>query len=79
MAVAQKWLATRYNKPGFEIFDYDVYAVCGDGRLIEGVGSEAALLAGHLGLDNLLYDMENAASDRLRRCGRISAFGGQLE
>src|SRR5208337_2435290 len=44
MAIARKWLAARYNKPGFEIFDYDVYAVCGDGCLMEGVGSEAASL-----------------------------------
>ena len=58
MAIAQKWLANRYNKPGFEIFDYSMYAVCGDGCLMEGVSSEAASLAGHLGLDNLccIYD-----------------------
>src|SRR5215467_14567796 len=58
MAIAQKWLACRYNRPGFDVFDYHVYAVCGDGCLMEGVASEAASLAGHLGLDNLcwLYD-----------------------
>jgi len=58
MAIAQKWLANRYNRPGFDIFDYHVYAVCGDGCMMEGVASEAASLAGHLGLDNLcwLYD-----------------------
>src|SRR5258707_3608037 len=58
MAIAQKWLASRYNQPGFDVFDYRVYAVCGDGCLMEGVASEAASLAGHLGLDNLcwLYD-----------------------
>src|SRR5438034_7276674 len=58
MAIAQKWLAHRYNRPGFDIFDYHSYAVCGDGCLMEGVASEAASLAGHLGLDNLcwLYD-----------------------
>ncbi len=59
MAIAQKWLATRYNKPGFKVFDYDVYAVCGDGCLMEGVGSEAASLAGHLGLDNLCWVYDN--------------------
>ena len=59
MAIAQKWLAARYNKPGFEIFDYDVYAVCGDGCLMEGVGSEAASLAGHLGLDGLCWVYDN--------------------
>src|SRR5208337_2832968 len=57
--IARKWLAARYNKPGFEIFDYDVYAVCGDGCLMEGVGSEAASLAGHLGLDSLCWVYDN--------------------
>jgi transketolase len=59
MAIAQKWLASRYNKPGFEIFDYDIYAVCGDGCMMEGVASEAASLAGHLGLDNLCWVWDN--------------------
>jgi transketolase len=58
MAIAQKWLADRYNRPGFAVFDYRIYAVCGDGCMMEGVASEAASLAAHLGLDNLcwLYD-----------------------
>jgi len=58
MAIAQKWLANRYNRPSFEIFDYNIYAVCGDGCLMEGVASEAASLAAHLDLDNLcwIYD-----------------------
>ena len=59
MAIAEKWLASRDNQPGFELFDYDVYAVCGDGCLMEGVGSEAASLAGHLGLDNLVWVYDN--------------------
>jgi len=59
MAIAEKWLANRYNKPGFDIFDYDIYAVCGDGCLMEGVGSEAASLAGHLALDNLCWIYDN--------------------
>ena len=59
MAIAQKWLASRYNRPGFEIFDYHIYAVCGDGCLMEGVASEAASLAGHLGLDNLCWIYDN--------------------
>jgi transketolase len=59
MGIAEKWLANRYNRPGFEIFDYNVYAVCGDGCLMEGVGSEAASLAGHLGLDNLCWIYDN--------------------
>jgi transketolase len=59
MAIAQKWLANRYNQPGFEIFDYNIYAVCGDGCLMEGISSEAASLAAHLGLDNLCWIFDN--------------------
>jgi transketolase len=59
MAIARKWLAERYNRGGFAIFDYDIYAVCGDGCLMEGVASEAASLAGHLGLDNLCWVYDN--------------------
>src|SRR5262249_22165649 len=54
-AMGERWLAARSNRPGFEIFDYAIYAVCGDGCLMEGVGNEAASLAGHLGLDNLCW------------------------
>ena len=59
MGIGEKWLANRYNRPGFEIFNYNVYAVCGDGCLMEGVASEAASLAGHLGLDNLCWIYDN--------------------
>ena len=59
MGIAEKWLANRYNRPGCEIFDYNIYAVCGDGCLMEGVASEAASLAGHLGLDNLCWIYDN--------------------
>ena len=59
MAIAQKWLANRYNKPGFEIFNYNIYAVCGDGCMMEGIASEAASLAGHLELDNLCWIWDN--------------------
>ncbi len=48
MAIAEKWLAANYNMPDFQIFDYNVYAICGDGCLMEGVSGEAASLAGHL-------------------------------
>jgi transketolase len=48
-----------YNKPEFDVFDYDIYAICGDGCLMEGVGSEAASLAGHLALDNLCWIYDN--------------------
>lgn len=58
MAITRKWLAERYNKPGFELFDFNVYVQCSDGDLMEGVSCEAASLAGHLKLDNLcwIYD-----------------------
>jgi transketolase len=59
MAIAQKFLATRYNRPDFAVFDYDIYATCGDGCLMEGVGAEAASLAGHLELDNLCWIYDN--------------------
>ncbi|MGO9174793.1 MAG: transketolase [Desulfobaccales bacterium] len=59
MAIGQKWLASRYNQTGFDIFDYDIYAVCGDGCMMEGIGAEAASLAGHLGLDNLCWVYDN--------------------
>ncbi len=59
MAIGQKWLADRYNRPGFEIFNYRIYAVCGDGCMMEGVASEAASLAGHLGLDSLCWIYDN--------------------
>ncbi|MCX6136798.1 MAG: transketolase [Ignavibacteriales bacterium] len=55
MAIAQKYLAARYNQPGFKVVDYHIYAFCGDGDLMEGVSSEAASLAGHLKLNNLIY------------------------
>jgi transketolase len=59
MAIARKWLASRYNKPGFDVFDYNIYAICGDGCLMEGISSEAASLAGHLGLDDLCWIYDN--------------------
>jgi transketolase len=59
MAIARKWLASRYNKPGFDLFDYNIYAVCGDGDMMEGVSSEAASLAGHLALDDLCWIYDN--------------------
>src|SRR5271165_1312047 len=58
MAIASKWLAATYNKPDFPLFDHNVYALCGDGCMMEGISSEAASLAAHLGLSNLcwIYD-----------------------
>lgn len=58
MAMAQRWLAERYNRPDADLFSYRVYALCGDGCMMEGISSEAASLAGHLKLGNLcwIYD-----------------------
>jgi transketolase len=59
MAIASKWQSARYDRPGFELFDFDVYAIAGDGCLMEGVSGEAASLAGHLRLDNLCWIYDN--------------------
>ncbi|WP_153558406.1 transketolase [Roseimaritima sediminicola] len=61
MAMASKWLAARYNTDSHTLFDYDVYSLCSDGDLMEGISSEAASMAGHLKLSNLcwLYDDNN--------------------
>lgn len=58
-AIAERWLAARFNKEGHEIVDYHTYAICGDGDMMEGVASEAASLAGHLGLHKLLWIYDN--------------------
>ena len=50
MAIAGRWLAATYNRPGYEVFNYNVYALCGDGYMMEGISGEAASLAGHLKL-----------------------------
>src|ERR1700686_4972677 len=59
MAIARRWLAAHFNKPGFTLFDYDVYALGGDGCMMEGVVGEAASLAGHLGLAELCWIYDN--------------------
>jgi transketolase len=65
MAIASKWQAANFNRPDFEIFDFNVYAMCSDGDLMEGVGGEAASLAGHLKLSNLcwIYDHNHITLD----------------
>ena len=88
MAIAGKWLAARFNQPGFEIFDYNVYALCGDGDMMEGVASEAASLAGHLKLSNLcwIYDENHVTLDGLANVSftenvgrRFAAYGWNVE
>jgi len=59
MAMASKWMASYFNKPDFEMFDYSVFAINGDGCFMEGVSNEAASLAGHLGLSNLCWIYDN--------------------
>ncbi len=65
MAIAAKWLASHFNRPGFEIFDVNVYALCSDGDMMEGVASEVASFAGHLKLSNLcwIYDCNHVTLD----------------
>ena len=87
MAIAQKWLAARYNRPEFPIFDYHIYAVCGDGCMMQGIASEAASLAAHLGLDNLcwIYDNNRITIEGATRitftedvAGRFRSYGWNL-
>ncbi len=59
MAIAGKWMAVHFNRPNFTMFDYNVYALCGDGDMMEGISSEAASLAGHLKLPNLCWIYDN--------------------
>ena len=65
MAIGSRWLAANFNRPGYAVFDYNIYAMCSDGDLMEGVGGEAASLAGHLELSNLcwMYDHNNVTLD----------------
>ena len=59
MAIAGRWMANCFNRPGFEMFNYDVYGLCGDGCMMEGLSHEAASLAGHLRLSNLCWIYDN--------------------
>jgi transketolase len=88
MAMAQRFLAERYNHEGFPLFDYRVYAVCSDGDMMEGVSSEAASIAGHLSLGNLcwIYDNNNVSIEghtdlafREDVATRFTAYGWNVE
>ena len=59
MAIAQRWFASQFNRDGHDLFDYRIYAVCGDGDMMEGISNEAASIAGHLGLSNLIWFYDN--------------------
>src|SRR6266403_2144360 len=59
MAIAERWLAAYFNRPGFELFNYNIWAICGDGDMMEGISSEAASVAGHLRLSNLCWIYDN--------------------
>ena len=59
MAMSGRWMREYFNRPGFDMFDFDVYALCGDGCMMEGVSGEAASIAGHLGLSNLCWIYDN--------------------
>src|SRR5580704_12324044 len=65
MAAARQWLRANYNRPGYDLFDFNVYALCGDGDMMEGVASEAGSLAGHLRLSNLcwIYDSNRVSPE----------------
>ncbi len=58
-AIAERWLAGHFNRPGFELFNYNIWAFCGDGDMMEGISSEAASIAGHLRLSNLCWIYDN--------------------
>src|SRR6266478_10069557 len=84
MAIAERWMATYFNRPGFELFNYNIWAICGDGDMMEGISSEAGSLAGHLKLGNLcwIYDSNRitiegstdlAFNDDV--AGRFSSYG----
>jgi transketolase len=59
MAIAERWLAAYFNRPGFDLFNYNIWAICGDGCMMEGISSEAASVAGHLKLSNLCWIYDN--------------------
>jgi transketolase len=88
MAIAQKHLAARFNRPGFELFNYTIYAICSDGDMMEGISSEAASFAGHLGLGNIVYlyddnhisiEGDTAITFREDTAKRFEAYGWHVQ
>jgi transketolase len=81
MAIASNWLGSYFNRPGFELFDYAVYALCGDGDMMEGISSEAASLAGHLKLGNLcwIYDSNRISIEGSTRLALSEDVGKRFE
>ncbi|HEX7449891.1 MAG TPA: transketolase [Pirellulales bacterium] len=81
MAIAQRWLAAQFHRPGFELFDYNIYALCSDGDMMEGVSSEAASLAGHLKLANLcwIYDDNSITIEGDTSLAFSEDVGGRFE
>jgi transketolase len=81
MAIAQRWLAAHFNRPGFDLFDYNVYAFCSDGDMMEGISNEAASLAGHLRLGNLcwVYDDNRITIEGSTQLAFSDDVGARLE
>jgi transketolase len=81
MAVASKWLGACFNRPGFELFTFAVYALCGDGDMMEGVSGEAASLAGHLKLNNLcwIYDSNRISIEGSTKLALSEDVGKRFE
>ena len=81
MAIASKALAARFDRPGFELFDFDTYVFCGDGDMMEGVSGEAASLAGHLALPNLcwIYDSNDISIEGSTQLAFTEDVGKRFE
>jgi len=81
MAIAQRWLAAHFDRPGFKLFDYNIFAICSDGDMMEGVSNEAASIAGHLKLSNLcwIYDDNRITIEGETRLAFSEDVGMRLE
>jgi transketolase len=81
MAIAEKWMAAYFNRPGFDLFTHRIYALCGDGDMMEGISGEAASLAGHLKLDNLcwIYDSNRITIEGKTSLAFSESVGARFE